>query len=72
MLCRRDKYKVVSGLFPSFTKPRRNVHAIILYAMYCFSSGCVFSIFATFLAISGKVGTFNWLLLVVLLRDSVG
>jgi hypothetical protein len=72
MLYCRDKYKVVSGLFPSFIKPRRNVHAIISYAMYCFSSSCVFSSFATFLAISSKVGTYNWLLFVVLLRDCMG
>jgi hypothetical protein len=57
-LCCRYLPNFVYGLCPSFTTPRRNVQAIISYAMYCFSSSFVFWSLATFHAISGRVGTF--------------
>jgi hypothetical protein len=56
MVCTNPEYNVVVGSLPSWTKPRRNVHAIVSYAMYCFSSSFRFSYLATFLAVSAKVG----------------
>ncbi len=48
MVCPRHEYKVLFGSFPSWTKPRRNVQAIISYAIYCFSSSFLFLKSGTF------------------------
>ncbi len=51
MVCPRHEYKVVFGSFLSCTKPRRNVHAIISYAMYCllsFRARLVFCVYLYF------------------------
>ncbi len=65
MVCPRHEYKLVFRLFPSWTKPRRNVHAIISYAMYCFSSSVLFSSLATFIAVSGKGWYFVYICILV-------
>ncbi len=57
-LCCRQMNKVVFESSPSFTRPRRKVHAIISCAMYCFSSSCVFSSFAFFLLYSAVLVPF--------------
>jgi hypothetical protein len=57
-VCCRQANKVVFESSPFFTRSRRKVHAIISYAMYCFSSSCVFSRFAFFLLYSAVLVPF--------------
>jgi hypothetical protein len=65
IFCREVK-NVVFEPFPSFTRPRRKVHAIISYAMYCFSSRCIFlgvQPFLLFIAVLGQLYFLSCLLL---------
>jgi hypothetical protein len=66
MICCKYTPNFVFLSHPSFTNPRRNVQAIISYAIYCFSSSCVYSNFATFCAIFGNIWYFLSIVVLVL------